>query len=132
MAVRLNGRRPARYHASPMGVTIADGLLEHLRGSSGSQSLQLRGAPDPEAAARGMRAARRALYTIPHPEEPSEPAPSFASGVEDAGGGPQFWFDISDAEAYPGLLEKVLDIVVAARTSSGVETDTLTWPEDER
>jgi hypothetical protein len=115
-----------------MSVTIADGLLEQLRRSSGSQHLQLRGAPDPEAAKRGMRAASRALYTIPHPDEPSEPAPSFASGVEDRGGGPQFWFDIKDAETMPGLLEKVLDTVVAALNSSGVEAGTLTWPEDEK
>jgi hypothetical protein len=81
-----------------MSVTIADGLLEQLRRSSGSQSLQLRGAPDPEAAKRGMRAARR------H----------------------------QSAEAFPGLLEQVLDTVVAVLNSSGVEAGTLTWPDDER
>jgi hypothetical protein len=57
---------------------------------------------------------------------------SFASGVQDRGGGPQFWFDIKDAETMPGLLEQVLDTVVAALDSSGVEAGTLTWPEDER
>src|SRR5438874_641240 len=93
-----------------VSVTTDDGLLDRMKASTGVCRVQLREAVDPADAMLGLARARRAIFGIPHPEEPSDPLPSYASEVVDTGGGPQFCFDVADAEAYEGLVERILDV----------------------
>lgn len=90
--------------------------------------VEIRDSPDPDGASAGLMAARKALFTIPHPEEPSDPLPSFASEIEVGQRGPTFWFDIADAEAYDGLLDQVVSALAGALEAAGVE-GRLTWPD---
>jgi hypothetical protein len=109
-------------------VEIAAGLVEYMASSTGAIHVELRGAGDPESAVRALTAARGAIYRIPHPEEPSEPLPSFASDVTATDDGATFWFDAADAEAYDGLLDQVAASIAAAIDEAGVG-GRLTWPE---
>jgi hypothetical protein len=61
-----------------------------------------------------MDAARAAALTVPHPEEPDDPAPNFVSDATDAGGLVAFWIDLKDCDAYPGLAQAMRDAIVAA------------------
>jgi hypothetical protein len=103
-----------------MAIEVDDGLLDYMAGSTGALHLVLRDTDDPDLALEAMRQAKAALFTIPHPEEPDDPLPSFASAVTAGAAGVTFWFDIADAEAYEGLLEQVLATVVRALEKSGV------------
>ncbi|HEX7168709.1 MAG TPA: hypothetical protein VF230_17145 [Acidimicrobiales bacterium] len=78
------------------------------------------------ATVEALRAARDALFELPHPEEPGEPLPSYASDVVVGDRGPTFWFDAADlgpdeARAITLALVRVIE----ARGISG----TLSWPE---
>ncbi len=88
-----------------------------MANSSGAIHLQLREAADVGEAAEAMRKARAALFKLPHPEEPDDPLPSFASPVVLESGGPTFWFDIADAEG--DVLEQVLRTVTTELTEAG-------------
>jgi hypothetical protein len=96
--------------------------------SSGAVHVELRGVPDADAGQRAMEAARSALFAIPHPEEPDDPLPSFATNVSLGDRGPTFWFDIADAEAYDGLIDTVVKKLAAAVEGEVAEA-TLTWPD---
>lgn len=108
-------------------VDVADGLVDYFASSSGAAHVELR-TPDHEGAVRGLTAARRALFAIPHPEEPDDPLPSFASDVTVSEQGATFWFDAADAEEYDGLLERVVDALREAIEREGVD-GSLTWPD---
>ena len=88
------------------------------------------GLPSHEAV-RALGAARTALFAVRHPHEPTDPPPSFVSDVEPRTDGAELWFDIADAEASPGLVEHVLEAVVAALTQAGVSQGRLFSPGDE-
>jgi len=108
---------------------VAEGLVAYIAEHSGAAQVVLSGVEDSEAAQHALAAARAALFTIPHPEEPGDPLPSFASDVSVGPGGPTFWFDIADAEAYDGLIDRVVQVMTAAIELAGVD-GVLTWPED--
>lgn len=103
-----------------MTVIVDEGLAAHIAANSGAAHIALVGCPDPDLARRAMVAAAKAVFTVPHPEEPDEPLPSFASGVEvDDEGTATFWFDAADAEAYEGLCEAVVAAMRAAVDATG-------------
>lgn len=110
-----------------MAVIVDPELLDHIAAHSGSCTFLLQDVP-PEDAVRGLRAAARAVATIPHPEEPEDPLPSYVSSVEVTAGGAGFTIDIADAEAYDGLLERVLDAVLEGLGGAGVDSGVLTYP----
>jgi hypothetical protein len=113
----------------PVSITVDEGLVARMKANSGACHVQLQGAADAEVARLAMTKARQAVLRIPHPEEPSDPLPSFASNVVDSGSGPQFWFDVADAEAYDGLVETIVDTMVLAVREAGLVSGQLTWPE---
>jgi hypothetical protein len=76
-----------------------------------------------------MKAARRALLTMRHPDEPAEGLASYASPVVRGDRGASFTFDIADAEAYEGLIENLIACVVGAIAEAGIDDALLTWPE---
>jgi hypothetical protein len=109
-------------------VTVDPGLVAALAASSGNAQVELRDSSDPDVARRAMQAARAAVYTVPHPEEPDDPLPSYVSEVEDGPRGPRFSIDMADAEGYEGLIERVVATMSAAIDSAGGD-GTLTSPE---
>lgn len=100
-------------------IEIAPGLVDYIAGSSGAAHVELRGVADEAMALKAMTAARSALFGIPHPEEESEPLPSYASEVVVGDRGPSFRFDIADAEAYEGLIETVVETMASAMDNEG-------------
>lgn len=118
-------RMRARMAVLSSGLRVASGLAGYIATSSGAVHLVLRGSTVNGLDA--MRRARAAIFEVPHPEEPSDPLPSFASSVELVDGAPSFWFEAADAEAYDGLIDQVISLVVAALESSGAD-GLLTWP----
>ena len=109
-------------------VEIATGFVEYMAGSSGAIHVEFRDAADTDEAVRALSAARQAVCAVPHPEEPSEPLPSFASEVVANERGATFWFDAADAEAYDGLLEHVARSMAAAIDAERIG-GRLTWPD---
>jgi len=100
-------------------IRVDPGLVDYIAESSGAAHVQLQDAEDPEVAVAAMRLARSAVFSIPHPEEPDDPLPSFASAVTMAEGGPTFWFDIADAEVHDGTLRQVVKAMVTALDAAG-------------
>ena len=111
-----------------MTIRVDDELLGYMRESSGAIHFEVRGASDTETVVRALRQARRELFSIPHPEEPSDPYAAFASDVEPTPRGHGFWVDMADAEAYEGVLEDAFQRVLVALAENGVEDACLTWP----
>lgn len=111
--------------AAPSRLQVAPGLADYIASSSGAVQLRLEGST--VNGFEGMRLARSAIFEVPHPEEPSDPLPSFASTVKIVDGAPGFWFDAADVEAYDGLIDQVIAVTVAALESSGAD-GLLTWP----
>jgi hypothetical protein len=60
-----------------------------------------------------MKAARAAVYTVRHPEEPDEPLPSYVTEVEEGRHGPGF--SIDRPEHYLAVLcsSDLADLVIA-------------------
>lgn len=106
-------------------------MLEHMRLHSGAMRFVIEEASDPNTAVRAVDEARRRVAAIRHPEEGGQHA-SYISGTELEPAGPTFWVDMADAEAYPGVLEEVLEAVVSALEDSGLEDALLSYPEDLR
>lgn len=109
-------------------MNVADGLIEYMSENTGHVEVQLRDAPDADLAVVAMEAARKALFGIPHPEEPDDPLPSTVGEVRTGERGPTIDFDIHDAEVYDGLLETVVLTLKAAIEAAGGD-GTLSWPE---
>ena len=99
---------------------IDPAFREKLAASTGAAQVVVRSA-DVDAAVRGLRRARTALFQIPHPEEPEDPLPSYASAVAADETSARFRFDIADAEAYTGLIDQVADAIIAALEAEGVD-----------
>lgn len=110
-----------------MAIVVDPGLLEYMASHSGSCTFVLSGVPEAEAV-EGMRSACRAVGSIPHPEEPEDPLPSYMSGIAASGDGARFTVDMADAEGYDGLLERVLDAVLEGLAAAGVDGGLLTYP----
>lgn len=110
-----------------MTIRVKPGMLEHMRLHSGAMRFIVEEASDPEAAVRAVDEARRRVAAIRHPEEGEQHA-SCISGIEPEPTGPSFWVDMADAEAYPGVLEEVLETVVGALEDSGLEDALLSYP----
>lgn len=70
------------------------------------------------------------MGAIPHPEEPDDPLPSYVSAVEVTDDGARLTIDFADAEAYDGLLERVLDAVLEGLLRAGVDGGLLTYPSE--
>ena len=111
-----------------MVLRIDEGLLDYMRQSSGAAHVQLRDVADREHARVALSRARESIFRIPHPDQPDEPFASYASGLEAGGRGPQFWFDMADAEAFPDVLECAIELILIAIEHSGVKDGCLTWP----
>jgi hypothetical protein len=112
-----------------MAIEVDDGLLDHMRQSSGAIEFELRRAADAGTAQRGLSRGRADVLAIPHPDEPDGPFASFASDVEPGARGPGFSVDMADAEAYDGILEEALERVLLALDDSGLRDGCLTWPD---
>jgi hypothetical protein len=127
--------RPARPFELPNAVrdaniVVDDDVVASMAASTGACWIVIECAD--AASARGaVDAARAAVWTIPHPEEPEDPLPSFVSDAEDRPGGSSFWFDMADAEAYDGLVEEVLTAIVVAAAASGLRDARITSPFEE-
>jgi hypothetical protein len=110
-----------------MAVVVDPGLLDYMASNSGACTFVLK-ETSPEAAVRGMQSACRAVGAIPHPEEPGDPLPSYMSVPETTGDGARCTIDVADAEAYEGLLERVLQAVLDGLATEGVISGVLTYP----
>ena len=110
-----------------MTVEVDPQLVDRLSANTGAAAVRVVNADDPEALASGLRAAKAAIYRLPHPEEPEDPLPSFAA-ISEAGTDSVLRFDIADAEAYPGLVEQVVAAIASALNDAGV-SGTLTAAE---
>lgn len=104
-----------------MPITSSSELLHRWRADTGGCTLQIQEASDPAAALEALGAAARALMAIPHPDEEDEPLPSSVSPIRDHPLGPFISFDIADAEAYDGLLERVLEAIHAAVATADLD-----------
>lgn len=110
-----------------MALVVDPDLLDYMASHSGMCTFVLKDL-SPEAAVRGLRSACRAVGAIPHPEEPEDPLPSYMSAPEPTGDGARCTIDMADAEAYEGLLERVLQAVLDALAAEGVADGLLTHP----
>lgn len=106
-------------------------MLEYMRLHSGGVHFVVEEASDPHAAARGVDEALRRIALVPHPEEGGSYV-KYISPIEAGTTGPSFLIDMADAEAYPGVLESVLDAVVTALEDAGVDHALVTYPGDLR
>jgi len=113
-----------------MALVVDPGLLDYMASNSDSCTFVLKDMP-PEAAVRGLRSACRAVGSIPHPEEPGDPLPSYMSVPEPTGDGARCTIDMADAEAYEGLLEQVLQAVLDGLAAEGLPGGLLTYPATE-
>ncbi len=111
-----------------MTISIAPGLLDQMRESSGAITITITGPPKDQVRAILADLCNR-LDDIRHPEEPDGPFHSLALvRREDP---PHLYADMADAEAYPGILEAVIDAAVAAADAEGVTEGELTWSFEE-
>lgn len=94
-----------------------------MQRSSGAIYVELRAATETDAALRALRRARTDIFRIPHPEQRNEPFASFVSEVEPGPRGPGFSFDMTDAEAYEGILEEALERILIALTTRASRRD---------
>src|SRR5687768_5988805 len=101
-----------------MALRVVEDMLEYMAANTGACVLELRDVSGADAS-EAMRRAGAAVSGIEHPEEESEPLPSYVSDVEEVDGVATISFDIADAEAYDGLLERVLATVVEAVEAAG-------------
>jgi hypothetical protein len=109
-------------------ITVAEGFLDYLRDHSGAVEVELRLATPDDLATTALRGARRALYQVPHPLEPSDPFISFATEVGEGTRGPEFWFDAADAAGFDGIPEALVAAMHTAVIDSGLTNGEITWP----
>lgn len=112
-----------------MGIRVADGLIEHLEEHSGWARVVLREVDGQVDVLRALGAARRAVLTVEHPEEPDEPFASLAVVRHDGDEPePELVFDVADIEAYPGTMARIVDAIASALERAGVADALLTSP----
>ncbi len=103
-----------------MTVTVHEQLLANL--CQGGGVFVLRGASDEERAATAMRAAARAVASIPHPDEPDDPLPNFVSAITRSAEGPSFSIDVKDMlDDNAPLARQVVTAVVVALDVAGTD-----------
>jgi len=110
-----------------MALVVDPGLLDYMASNSGSCTFVLKDM-SPEAAVSALRSVCRTVGAIPHPEEPDDPLPSHMSAPEPTADGARCTIDMADAEAYEGLLERVLQAVLDGLAAEGVAEGLLTYP----
>ena len=110
------GRVPP-YHPV-VAVALKRGLWSYVRKNSDSFWLQL-ATDDDERAAVALERAADAIRSVPHPNEPDEPAVSYISDVERVPGGPCMACDFKDLP--DRVLRAALDAAVASLEADGIE-----------
>lgn len=111
-----------------MAVSLKRGLWSYVRKHSDSFWLQL-ATDDDERAAAALERAVEAIRSVPHPNEPDEPAVSYVSDIEMIPGGPCVMCDFKDLP--DRILRQALDAVVASLDADGIE-GTLQPPLDRK
>lgn len=110
---------------SGVAIRVKRGLWSYVRKHSDSFCLQL--ATDDDRAVAAMERAVEAIRSVPHPNEPDEPAASYVSEIELVRGGPVVMCDLKDLP--DPVLRRVLDAVVAGLETAGID-GTLQPPPD--
>jgi hypothetical protein len=121
-------RRKAAVVAWTMAVSMKRWLWSYVRKNSDSFWLQL-ATEDDERAAAALERAVDAIRSVPHPNEPDEPAASYVSDVERVPGGPCISCDFKDLP--DAVLRRALDAVVASLEADGID-GTLQPPPDRK
>jgi hypothetical protein len=116
------GNRAQRHH-DQMPVELADGFAGRLLEYCDQARVVLRDAQPPALAVDAMKAARRRLYQVPHPDE-DEPFIHFAGEVTEGPDGPTFFFDAADA-GHGGVLDALISALLAGLTEAGLTGGTL-------
>jgi hypothetical protein len=106
-----------------MPIVVVPDLAAYVEASSGWVVLAVRGG-DGDTVERGLRLAARRVFWLAHPDEPSGPFPNYAD-VRTGSHGAELVLDVHDAEAYPGIADQIIGIVVACLAEAGVADATL-------
>lgn len=113
------------------GTRVDPVLPDRLRERGGAVAVLIADARDETTARAYAVAARLGLRRVRHPEEPDEPAVSFASALVVTTGGTGFSFDASDVDAYPGLAEELVDAMASELRAIGAECLLTTFPDED-
>lgn len=108
-----------------MAITIAPGAFDPDLDDGGALDFVVVGC-EPALGRRGLEAAAELVMAIPHPDEPDESLPNFASDVAERADGAEIWFDVKDESEVPEVMQQIVDAVVAGLTSTGIVDATLT------
>jgi hypothetical protein len=108
-------------------ITVAPGFIDVDEGEGGALHVALIDCGDHDEARRGLESAARAVYGVPHPEEPHDSLPNYVSELEEIPAGWVVWFDFQDiADDNPELMQQVLDAMLGGLAEAGVTNGTLT------
>jgi hypothetical protein len=110
----------SRIYAAEM-VQVEDGIFQRMEGQNGACRFVLRGSSDPEVARAAMSRGAQAVFDVPHPEEPDDPLPNFASSVTQTPDGPSFWIDCKDELDDPDVAADVVAAIVHALDKAGAD-----------
>jgi hypothetical protein len=108
-----------------MTINIAPGAFDPDLDYGGALDFVVLGC-EPALGRRGLEAAAGLVMAIPHPEEPEEPLPNFASGVVERAEGAEIWFDVKDETEDPEVMQQIVEAVVSGLNSAGIVDATLT------
>ncbi len=81
----------------------------------------LRGASDAEIARTAMQRGAGAVFEVPHPLEPDDPLPNYASCVTLTEDGPSFWIDCKDELDDPDTAAAVVAAILRALDAAGAD-----------
>jgi hypothetical protein len=98
-----------------VAVEVAQGLIDDLAATTGWMKITIQSTAEAERSREATALAAKRIAAIRHPEEPEE---QFASLIE--ADERHVYADMHDAEAYPGVLEAVVDAVVSAVRDAGI------------
>lgn len=115
--VRPARSEPATYHC-PM-VRAEDDIIERMENQSGGCRFVLPGTEDSALARAAMQSASAAVFKVPHPDEPDDPLPKYASGVTEMADGPSFLIDCKDMLDDPDTAQAVVDAMLGALNEAG-------------
>jgi hypothetical protein len=102
-------------------VQAEDDIVLKMEDQSGACRFLLRDTSDGDAAHAAMERAAEAVFNVPHPEEPDEPLPNYASAVTETADGPSFWIDCKDELDDPDTAAAVVTAIVGALDDAGVD-----------
>ncbi len=108
-----------------MPIVIVPGAFDPDLISGGALDFVVTGA-ESGPARRGLETAVENVFQIPHPDEPEDPLPNYASDIVDRPDGAEVWFDIADYAEEPEILQHVVEAVVRGLTTAGITDATLT------